>query len=192
MPPALNFSQAKAPLGLAHRWSTAPDLFLLSFLCHLHSASGRQASEGEAGRRVSPLGTSRHHTRGHLRTRQNAKQSGVRATCRRAGRCSGRYCLLCFASRDLRPKTRPLSSRFMATCPGESINYYLYGSSNPCQRQGKTPRWAAPSPGGLGAMEGLGGAGLQKACRPLGELCWFPRPPPACPHSVWGSIILLL
>lgn len=41
---------------------------------------------------------------------------------------------VCFPSPDLWDAAGPFSSRFMSTCPGEHITYYLHGSLNLSQR----------------------------------------------------------
>lgn len=57
---------------------------------------------------------------------------------------------------------RPSSAPFMATRPGENINYYLYGYLNLRERQEKTPRLGALSPEGLGVTGG-GSWGCRKS-----------------------------
>lgn len=79
-------------------------------------------------------------------------------------------------SQDLCHMARLSSAPFMATCPGENINYYLYGYLNLRERQEKTPRLGALSPEGLGATGGARGAAeslrkIRKAVRAPCDPC---------------------
>lgn len=76
---------------------------------------------------------------------------------------------VCFAAHDLRRETQPFSSGFMATCPGESINHYIYGHFYLHKRSEEAPSLATLSPGLLGASrvrlrDGRKPAGYRGGC----------------------------
>lgn len=93
-------------------------------------------------------------------------------------------------SQELCHMARPSSAPFMATCPGENINYYLYGYLNLRERQEKTPRLGALSPEGLGATGGARGAA--ESLRKIRKAMRAPCDPCLPALTLFGSIILLL